>query len=289
MKFHLKQAKPELQEKGIEFCLNPECVKFLPFDQYEKDFTFNVNGKTYKTSRVIADLLSPRISNMHYTDPSCKEFTINIKNVTDCENDYFEEFLSLYKFKNSIVDSDRLPFFLQYFYELRNVEGFLHLQPDYFESATEEEFFDRIHIFSESLNGVSDPLIIKIYEDLIGVLSKNFERIDKEKFASLPKAVIADTLKNKNLRIKSEDSLLKFALDLYKKDHSYSCLFEFILFSQVSDEIFAELISEIKVKYMNDQLFQSICKRFFNKQEKVDAERYIYEEDEKKAPLTYGW
>lgn len=37
----------------------------IPFDKYEKNFEFIVNGKRYQTSRIVTDLLSPIICQLH--------------------------------------------------------------------------------------------------------------------------------------------------------------------------------------------------------------------------------
>ena len=45
----------------------------------KKDFTFHVDEKDYQTSRIIADILSPTIRKLHYTDGSVNEFTRTTK------------------------------------------------------------------------------------------------------------------------------------------------------------------------------------------------------------------
>ena len=67
--------------KNIDFSLNVECAKKLPYDLFKKNFTFIVDGQEYKTSRIIADLLSPKILKNHQTDTSIKVFTINTNNL----------------------------------------------------------------------------------------------------------------------------------------------------------------------------------------------------------------
>ena len=82
--------------ENFEFCLDSKCVKNLPLDKYEKDFTFIVNGRRYQTSRIVADLMSPQIRKFHYVDPSIDEFVINI-NIQNSESDYFDEYDYGYK------------------------------------------------------------------------------------------------------------------------------------------------------------------------------------------------
>lgn len=48
--------------------LHTGCSINIPFQNYEKDFSFIVNGKEFKTTKFIADMLSPKISKYHLND-----------------------------------------------------------------------------------------------------------------------------------------------------------------------------------------------------------------------------
>ena len=45
-----------------------------------------------------------------------------------------------------------------------------------------------------------------------------------------------EIIKNENLRLEDEDSLLLFILELYEKDHDYSYLFEYVKFNVLKEE-----------------------------------------------------
>lgn len=45
--------------KLIKAHLKQSSILNVPFQKYEKDFTFVVNGEEFKTNRFISDLLSP--------------------------------------------------------------------------------------------------------------------------------------------------------------------------------------------------------------------------------------
>lgn len=45
--------------------LKYSSIASVPIQTYKQDFTFVVNGEEFVTSRLISDLLSPKISNMH--------------------------------------------------------------------------------------------------------------------------------------------------------------------------------------------------------------------------------
>ena len=54
---------------NVAFAFTTSGLKHIDFDKYEKDFTFVVNGKEFKTNKYISDILSPKISNYHLIDP----------------------------------------------------------------------------------------------------------------------------------------------------------------------------------------------------------------------------
>ena len=67
------------QEKQdqVQFQLEIKSILNVPLQIYEDDFTFFVNGEEIKTSRIIADLLSPKICLYHRTDPTMDKIIIN--------------------------------------------------------------------------------------------------------------------------------------------------------------------------------------------------------------------
>ena len=70
--------------------LQINSISNIRLDQYEKDFIFIVNGIKYETSKVVADLISPKILNFHISDPTINEITIDTHHKGD-----FQLFLNL--------------------------------------------------------------------------------------------------------------------------------------------------------------------------------------------------
>ena len=64
-----------MQKNKIQ--LNLSAVLGIPLNKYDNDFAFIVNGEEFKTSRVVSDLLSPKIAKYHSIDPTIETFTIN--------------------------------------------------------------------------------------------------------------------------------------------------------------------------------------------------------------------
>lgn len=77
------------KNKATLYSLDINVLRNLPFDKYNKDFTFIVNDKEYKTSRIIADILSPQNRKFHLADGTIDTFTIDTKEISD-KHDFSE-------------------------------------------------------------------------------------------------------------------------------------------------------------------------------------------------------
>ena len=86
--------------------LKDSSILNVPLFKFDKDFTFIVNDQAYKTSRIIADLLSPKICQIHMTDPTIDSFTINTKEPGD-----FSHILNLVNFNTNYIPDKDFQFF----------------------------------------------------------------------------------------------------------------------------------------------------------------------------------
>ena len=92
-----------MQKESTEYLLGLKNWKGIPIDKYDQDFTFVVDGKKYSTPRFVADLLSPKIRKLHFTDASINEFVITTDSQSSQE-DHFSDFLNLIQHENKIID-----------------------------------------------------------------------------------------------------------------------------------------------------------------------------------------
>lgn len=227
------------------YSLNPSALINFPIDKYEENFTFIVNGQLYKTSRIVADLLSPTIRNNHYNDSSNNKFTINISNDTfnkSDSSDYFSDFLKLARFESNEIDSKRRERYSEYFLQLGNFEEFLRLQE---EDNDESELNDN-QIIKKSIQSIQ-RLRTKVQNNdflysndtiqrHLKILSEHFSIIDQEDLKILGKENLDEIIRSKNLKIQDEDELFDKLFKLYEEDRAYGSLFEYILFSNISEE-----------------------------------------------------
>ena len=66
--------------------LNTTRISYIPIGTFVNDFTFIVNGREYQTSRLVSDLLSPFICQLHAGDPTINTFSIRTQNQGDFQN-----------------------------------------------------------------------------------------------------------------------------------------------------------------------------------------------------------
>lgn len=260
--------------ENTEFSLDLNCIKALPFDKYDHNFTFIVNGKQYKTNRIVADLISPIIRNYHYNDPTINEYSINTNTQTNSdsntseENDYFEDFLKLCSLNQMKIDETRKKHFCQYFLQLGNINEYLNLQPELINQLTSENIiehlsvvFENAKISKEKSKETEISFYCDNYNKLIEFASSHFHEIDKEKMKNLDKNIIEMIISNEKLRIEEEDELLQFIIDMYESKHDFYNFFEYVEFKNVNEKTLEEFIEKFSINDLTLGTWKSICRR----------------------------
>ena len=91
--------------------LKTERITKIPLKNYEQDFTFIVNHKEYKTSKLTSQLLSPIICDMNVNDASIDTIEIHTRHEGD-----FQKFVELINFERiSIENENEVSFFNEIF------------------------------------------------------------------------------------------------------------------------------------------------------------------------------
>lgn len=269
-------------EEIFNFTLSYDNVKATQFDKYEKNFTFFVDGKPYKTNRIIADFLSPTIRKYHYIDEALDYFMLNTNlkkqkkcNTTTKSIDYFSEFLNLTKFDQVTLDQARIQHFSEYFLHLGNFVEFYKLQPNLFTELSPSNVIERLNSMTKvfKMNSceaidtieVNKNQVISIdigqINDLIQYAAENFDEIDKDELKSLDFNILEAIIANDSLKLDDEDALVDFVIDLYKVDVKYSILFEYVIFTNLKEKAIEKFINTFDINCMNSTIWNSICKR----------------------------
>lgn len=262
-----------MENQGIDFNLSLKNLTEIPFNKYEQDFTFIVNNEKYKTTRIVADLLSPIIRKMHLVDSTLSEFSIDIKNGS---TDYFSEFLNLVDFSPKQLDSERIKQFSEYFYKLGNNEEYIKLQMPLLKPISTENVIDQLLLLlkiSESNGNESEKdqrsKSIENYhekniKEMISFISAHFYELDHKKIQRLPPSLISEILNQDEIKIESEDSLLNLIIEMYEKDEGCSELFEKVCFTNVSENVLEKFIDIFSIDDLNHNIWKSICARLFS-------------------------
>ncbi|KAK8854333.1 hypothetical protein M9Y10_016893 [Tritrichomonas musculus] len=279
----------------MNFALSLKQIKKIPFEKLEKNFTFIVNGKHYETNRFVADFLSPVILNYHYLDETINffEFSTDIdketgNSLTD-ERDYFQEFLQLVDFQSKQISKSQKDHYIEYFIHLGNFDEYCELQKENLEELTPENVIDRLEIFLTSLQKfnytklsknveiVNEAISNENIKQIIKYASSHFDQIDKSKMKKINIDMIEEILKNEELKLEDEDTLLNFVLDLYENNDQFSSLFEYVKFENVSEESLSNFIDKFDYQLMTAGVWKSICHRLVpNDQEKGNRYKQSY-------------
>lgn len=259
-----------MRKNKFVFLLNIDNFKSIPFDKYENDFTFIVNGNEYKTNRLIADLLSPIIRKYHYQDQTIDRFVINTEQKNQEIAEYFTDFLNLIKFEEINIDAQHQKYFSEFFLKIGNFDEYLKFHPEFFEEIRIDNIIDRLKEMVKFNHANQFN-----FDKLISFAAEHFEEIDKNQLKKLDLEQIEEIIKNESLKLDEEDSLLNFILELYEKDEKYSPLFEYVNFNNINEKSFVSFINKFSIDNINSSIWRSMCQRILpSEKTKIIHERY---------------
>ena len=250
-----------------EFKLDIDAFKEVPFEKYPKDFTFIVNGKEYKTSRIIADFLSPIISQYHNTDATIDQFSISTLN-SNPQID-FSRVLSLISFQSTNLSKEENEYLIEIFSILGNKREFIKLLPNFEDKLTKQNVFTHIQnkqkYFKKFLRGTNNDRndFREFIQTEIDFISSHFYEIDQKEIEKLDLDYIEEIIKSDKLVIEDEDSLIKFINDIYSKNSNCGYLYSYINFVYVSNEKLRHFSEIFDLDDINIKIWKSILNRIF--------------------------
>lgn len=248
----------------------------IPFQRYTKDFTFIVDDKKYPTSRIIADIISPIIRKMHFIDETIQEYHITTREQEKSDDDYFSHFLNLISFEKTEINSIERDHFIQYFYQLGNIDGYFELQPEYFSTLSTENAVDRLICLQqeEKFKDICNFSVSEHIRKIINFIANNFDDFEYGALKKIPINLLIEILSSSAFRISEEDKLLDFVLQVYAENRKYSVLFEYVLFKNVSESLLKSFIESFKVDDINQSIWRSFNGSHFNDKQNDENERY---------------
>ena len=238
--------------------LQTDCILNVPLLIYG-EFTFIVNGKEFKTSRLISDLLSPTISQIHKVDPSVNKFEIK----TNYEGD-FSYILNLVGFNQITIPDKEFPFICEVI-EILGVQS-INIK-DTKTPITNDSVFALIHKHEQYSNFYAKSL-----EEEIGYISQHFYEIienHEEELKELSECALKKILMNPNLSVIDEDQVLTFVNHLYMKDPKYSALYEYVSFENVEGGSMDQFLEIFNISNLTIGIWKSLSKRLSQRNNKI--------------------
>lgn len=241
----------------------------VPLQIYDSDFSFIVNGKEFKTSRLISELISPNICKIHLSDPTIDSITINTNEQGD-----FSHFLQLATFNKIDIQLNELEFIKEIVDILGSENLIITEELDPTEITLDNIFplVKKHEIFSK--------FSTKQLEKEIDFISSHFYEICESKedeLVALKESTLFQVITNQNLQLKDEDQLLNFVNKFYSKDSNCSIMYESVIFSNVSSESMKKFIENFDFNDLTNLMWNSISKRLEEetvKNDQHDIHRY---------------
>lgn len=237
-----------------EIQLQTESILNVPLLIYG-DFTFVVNDKEFKTSKLISDLLSPKICQIHKNDPNFNKYVINTDNKGD-----FSYILNLVGFNQINIPINETPFICEVIELLGN------------ESIKTKDIRDLIN--DENVISLINEhskysfFFAKSIKEEIDYISEHFYDIaesHEDQLQALSEDLLQQILMNPKLKVIDEDQVLKFVNNLYLIDTKYSPLYENVSFENVDGESIDVFLSIFNIKDLTNGIWRALSKRLSQK------------------------
>ena len=269
-----------LMSKNGKIQLRTSSILRVPLLTYDK-FVFIVNDLRYETSRIIADLLSNKICQIHQSDPTVDEYIINTQNKGD-----FSYFLKLINFNENDLPANEISFLIELISQLGNESYSIKLPGESTEITNDNVFsienkIQKHEIFSISQEEVVDYMALHFYE-----LIDNH----RKEMKNLPVDTLENIINNDKLKLLEEDQLLHFINEIYKEDHKNCFLYSYVIFKNVGDSAMKEFLNEYEIEDINVSTWRAISERLINDEtnQKANKSRYMKQTKSKKSNEEEG-
>lgn len=239
--------------KDLKIQLRTKAIRNVPLSSYnDYDFLFIINGEEFKTTKIISDLISPKISQIHRNDPTACAFTINTENKGS-----FSNILNLTNFSQISIPEDEIPFLI----EIYQILGCDSIDLSNLNGQITEDNAIKFLIQHERLN----PLYSQQMTEEIDFIANHFFKLyetQKDQLINLSFESLDQIISNPKLRLSDEDQLLHFIYCLYQKNpEKYSDLYCHVMFSNVETKAISEFIEIYNINDIDSETWRSISKR----------------------------
>ncbi|KAK8888273.1 hypothetical protein M9Y10_039339 [Tritrichomonas musculus] len=253
--------------KNGKIQLRTSSILRVPLHTYDK-FVFIVNDLRFETSRIIADLLSNKICQIHQSDPTVDEYIINTQNKGD-----FSYFLKLINFNENDLPTNEIPFLIELISQLGNESYNIKLPDDPTEITNDNVFSIEKKVKKHEIFSINQ-------EEVVNYMSLHFYELienHREEMKNLSIGTLENVINNDKLKLLEEDQLLHFINEIYKEDRTKSFLYSYVIFKNCGDSAMKEFLNEYEIEDINVSTWRTISERLINDKsnQNVATNRYI--------------
>ena len=220
----------------------------LNLDYYESNFVLIVNDQPYYLSRFFADLISPKINDLHKIDETILFFNLDVEEEGDLNQIIF--FL-----KNNQIELDDLE--LPYFYDVLSNLGNLE----------ESQTFDLLLQGEITQKNVFKKLVLRKKNNQnnqieIDFVAGNFFEIlqsedGKKSLKELDYETQEQILTNGFLNV-NQDVLFQYILELYKESKTNTDLFQYLSFDSLSKNSIKTFMTDFDMRDLSPEIWGKV-------------------------------
>ena len=239
------------------FQLQTSAILDVPICNYTKDFTFIVNDEEFQTTKVLADLLSPKISQMHRNDPTFNSYRINTSN-----KGHFEHFLQLANFSQETIPKEELAFISEILNDLQSNHITLNLPPRN-SKITINNIVDLI-----KLHETNQHFYKEYFNEELEFISSHFYELNEDQEQRLRELridTIDQIVSRSDLKLRDENQLLNILNELYQSDSSYANLYKYVFFPLVDEETILKFIDHFDIFDLDTEIWIQLSSRLSRK------------------------
>ena len=250
----------------------------------DDEFLFLVGQYGIKMHRFLAEFISPRVSSLHYSDPTANILRIDevdqekINLNIEINSGILEKLRSITLGESVDINFDEsqklriLSFFLG---NQEIVDKISELFPILSEETNIDDCIQRLQFMHNFNISESFPFRFPYDNDqLVKFISSHFYSIDPEKLYRLPLPILHAILRDDSLKLRSEDSLFEFIEKVFEHKEKYDIsekvlFYELVDFCSLSEVKFNEAIEKIEASEMTSELWRILKKCFFTRRDVV--------------------
>lgn len=227
------------------------------------DFVFlTSNQKTVTCNKIIADIISPKIANIHKCDPTVDFFDLSFADYRLLEKLIRNKNNEYCVFHNNSIDFDinDMDEIIQIADALGNVDLYSQMT-----EKGELNVHNVVHVLTHKLRN-EKSIESKIIDREIEFISENFFDINQCQLMDLNCDILRMIFSMSTFHVESEDDLFDFIYQIISQDPNpeTESLLEFVQFEFLTKKYLKKYLSLLDFDSMNSSLWKRICSRLLS-------------------------